>query len=82
MTNRINDREWWSDRVSILKVIQKSIQTLTKQANLLLEPLIEVMDEDRESLAEAMQGETEWYDFQTIAHWIEEAEGYMEGMKK
>ena len=82
MTDRINDREWWIDRVKILKAIQKSMQTLTTQANLLLEPLIEIMDEDRDSLAEAMQGETEWYDFQTVAHWIEEAESHMEGMKE
>ena len=81
MTDRINDREWWTDRVKVLKAIQKSMKTHTEVANSLIEPIIELLDEDRDSLIEAMQGETEWYDYHTVGHWIIQAEIHLEEVK-
>ena len=51
--------EWWTDRIRTLTAIQKSMKTHTEVASSLLEPMIEILDEDRESLLEAMQGETQ-----------------------
>ncbi len=74
MTDPKKDLEWWRDRLKILKAIQPALETLTKQVNLLLEPMIEILDEDQESLNEAIQGKTQWFDYMTVGHWIEEAE--------
>jgi len=81
MTDRANNRDWWADRVRLLKAIQRSMRTHTVVANDLLEPMIEILDEDRESLIEAMQGESEWYDYHTVGHWIIQAEIHLEGLK-
>lgn len=32
----------------------------------------EKIDEDRNTLIAAMQGQSQWYDYHTVAHWIEE----------
>jgi hypothetical protein len=74
MSRATRDLEWWRSRLKILKAIQPAMEELTKQANHLLTPMIEILDEDRETLMEAMQGETQWFDYQTVGHWIEEVE--------
>lgn len=74
MSDPTSDLDWWRERLETLRMIQPALEALTKLADHLLTPMIEILDEDRETLVNAMQGHTQWFDYQTVGHWIEEAD--------
>lgn len=66
----IKDEAWWKEKIATMDALYKMMSSVYPVADKIIEEVVEILDPDRESLNEAMQGETYWPDTYTLGHYI------------
>ena len=66
----IKDDAWWKEKVETMQAMYQMMKSVYPVANKIIDTVVDILDPDRESLNEEMQGKIYWPDYYTLGHYI------------
>lgn len=64
---------WWKEKIETMEALYEMMKSVYPVANKIIDKVVEILDPDRESLNEEMQGKMYWPDYYTLGHYIWQA---------